>query len=145
MSPAPPTAARFVVDTSVAVPLLCEALPGHDAVNRWAAGKTLVLAGHSLAETYSVTTRQPGDARLTPEDACTLIDASFGSMVVASTQVSATVHRVLADAGIAGGAVYDGLVALAAREAGLPLATRDARARATYEALGVPVEVVPSV
>lgn len=144
MSPKPRTATRLVVDTSVAVPLLCDALPVHDVVNRWAVGKTLVLAGHSLAETYSVTTRQPGDARLSPEDARTLIDASFDTVVVLSAQVSATVHHLLHEAGIAGGAVYDGLVALAAREAGLPLATRDARARATYEALGVAVEVVPS-
>ncbi|MCL4292726.1 MAG: VapC toxin family PIN domain ribonuclease, partial [Acidimicrobiia bacterium] len=49
---------------------------------------------------------------------------------------------VLAAAGIAGGATYDGLVALAARSAGLPLATRDRRAQSTYSLLGVPVEVV---
>ena len=51
-------------------------------------------------------------------------------------------HRLLADSGVAGGAAYDGLVALAARDYGVPLATRDARACATYEAFGVPVELV---
>ncbi len=45
--------------------------------------------------------------------------------------------------GIAGGAVYDALVALAAKEHGAPLATRDARARGTYDAVGVKVIVVP--
>jgi len=44
--------------------------------------------------------------------------------------------------GIAGGAVYDGLVALAAQEHGAALATRDNRARGTYEAVGVKVIVV---
>jgi hypothetical protein len=44
--------------------------------------------------------------------------------------------------GIAGGAVYDGLVALAAKEHGVALATRDARARGTYDALGVKVILV---
>lgn len=44
--------------------------------------------------------------------------------------------------GIAGGAVYDTLVALAAREHGTVLATRDARARGTYDAIGVKVIVV---
>ncbi len=44
--------------------------------------------------------------------------------------------------GIAGGAVYDALVALAAKEHGAALATRDARARGTYDAVGVAVIVV---
>jgi predicted nucleic acid-binding protein len=44
--------------------------------------------------------------------------------------------------GIAGGAVYDALVALAAKEHGAALATRDARARGTYDAVGVMVIVV---
>jgi toxin FitB len=39
------------------------------------------------------------------------------------------VHATFSRLGIAGGAVYDGLVALAAKEHGAALATRDARAR----------------
>ena len=37
---------------------------------------------------------------------------------------------------IAGGAVHDALVALAVRENGADPATRDVRAKATYEAVG---------
>jgi predicted nucleic acid-binding protein len=48
----------------------------------------------------------------------------------------------LSGLGVAGGAVYDGLVALAAKEHGLALATRDARARGTYDAVGVDVILV---
>jgi toxin FitB len=44
--------------------------------------------------------------------------------------------------GIAVGAVYDALVALAAKEHRAALATRDAQARGTYEAVGVEVIVV---
>jgi toxin FitB len=44
--------------------------------------------------------------------------------------------------GITGGAVYDALLALAASEHGTALATRDARARGTYDAVGVEVIVV---
>jgi len=44
--------------------------------------------------------------------------------------------------GIAGGAVYDALVALAAKEHGAALATRDARPRSTYDGVGVAVIVV---
>lgn len=50
--------------------------------------------------------------------------------------------RPLSRLGIAGGAVYDALVALAAKEHGAALATRDARARGTYDAVGVAVIVV---
>jgi predicted nucleic acid-binding protein len=51
-------------------------------------------------------------------------------------------HRELADNDVAGGATCDGLVALAARDHGAVLVTRDARARSTYETLGVAVEVL---
>ncbi len=52
------------------------------------------------------------------------------------------VHRELARLGAAGGATYDGLVALAARDNHAVLATRDARAWSTYSAVGVNVEVI---
>jgi predicted nucleic acid-binding protein len=45
----------------------------------------------------------------------------------------------------AGGAVYDALVALAAKEHSAALATRDARARGTYDVVGVEVIVVTSL
>jgi hypothetical protein len=47
---------------------------------------------------------------------------------------------------LAGGAVYDALVGLAAVENGATLATRDSRARATYEIVGADVVLaeVPS-
>jgi len=44
--------------------------------------------------------------------------------------------------GIAGGAVYDALVALAAKERGAALATWDARARGAYDAVGVEMIVI---
>ena len=50
---------------------------------------------------------------------------------------------MLSKAGVAGGAVYDALVALAALEHGCVwLATRDARAKASYEAIGADVVLV---
>lgn len=45
---------------------------------------------------------------------------------------------------VAGGAVHDALVALAAVEHGAKLATRDNRARATYEIVGADVVVSAS-
>ena len=131
------------VDTSVAVPLLVRSHQQHAQVVRWWDGQELALSGHALAETYSVLTRLPGDARLAGDDAARLLDARFAMPLVLSAEQARTVHATLSRIGIAGGAVYDALVALAAKENGAPLATRDARARGTYDAVGVKVIVVP--
>ncbi len=50
-----------------------------------------------------------------------------------------TLRGELAGRGIAGGAVFDALVAAVARAADVPLVTCDRRARSTYESLGVRV------
>ncbi|WP_103061621.1 PIN domain-containing protein [Actinomyces qiguomingii] len=133
---------RIAVDTSVAIPLLVASHEAHRPVRDWARGRRLSLSGHALAETYAVLTRLPADARVSAEDAVALIDDRFPEVLALSANSAITAHRRLASLGIAGGAVYDGLVALAALENGALLATRDARTRDTYEAVGVAVEVV---
>lgn len=133
---------RWAVDTSVAVPLLVASHEAHPAVASWASGRTLALSGHALAETYSVLTRLPGDARVVPADAAVLIEENFEECLALPTVRLRAVHRELARYAVAGGAVYDALVALAALEHGAVLATRDARALATYVAVGAQVEVV---
>lgn len=105
-------------------------------------GADVLLTSHSLAETYSVLTRLPGDARLTPGDAAELIDANFAEVLTLRDAAAKTIHRSLASLGIAGGAVFDALVASAAREAEVPLATRDGRAGPTYAGLGVEVDLI---
>jgi len=130
------------VDTSVAVPLLVRSHHDHSAVVRWWSGQEIALSGHALAETYSVLTRLPGDSRLAAADASRLIKARFSPPLMLSTQNSRKLPDTLSRLGIAGGAVYDALVALAAKEHGAALATRDARARGTYDAVGVEVIVV---
>lgn len=132
------------VDTSVAVPLLVTSHRQHATVANWAQGRTLGLSGHALAETYSVLTRLPGDARVDPADAVVLIDENFESLPLGA-RAARSAHREFARRGIAGGATYDGLVALAAREHGTDLITRDVRARSTYEALGVNTKVLPDL
>lgn len=111
-------------------------------VSRWAAGRRLGLSGHALTETFSVLTRLPADARVSPADAVQLIDDTFPNSVALSVETAAVVHHELARFGVAGGAAYDGVVALAACEHEAVLATRDARARPTYESIGVAVEAV---
>jgi toxin FitB len=130
------------VDASVAVPLLVRSHHDHAAVVRWWNGQEIALGGHALAETYSVLTRLPGDARLAPADAARLLNARFSAPLVLSASRSRKLPDTLSRLGLAGGAVYDALVALAAKEHGAALATRDARARGTYDAVGVEVIVV---
>lgn len=129
-------------DTSAAVPFVMRSHVAHASVRRYVAGRDPVLTAHSLAETYSVLTRLPGDARLAPADAARLLESNFGPAVAVPPGELIALPAILAPFGIAGGAVYDALVGLAARAAGLPLATRDARALGTYAALGVDVNVV---
>lgn len=130
------------VDTSIAVPLVVRSHHDHAAVVRWWHGQDVALSGHALAETYSVLTRLPGDARLAPADAARLLDARFSPPLLLSTARARKLPETLSRLGIAGGAVYDALVALAAKEHGAVLATRDARAQGTYNAVGIKVIVV---
>jgi toxin FitB len=130
------------VDTSVAVPLLVRSHRDHAAVVRWWSGQEVALSGHALAETYSVLTRLPGDARLAPDDAARLLNARFSPPLILSSSQTRKLPEMLSRLGIAGGAVYDALVALAAKQHQAALATRDARARGTYDAVGVKVIIV---
>lgn len=130
-----------VIDTSVAVPLLLRSHDHHLAVSS-ALTRPTCLSAQSLAETYAVITRLPGDARLSMRDAARLLDVSFEPPVAPTGRTLALLPRLLADAGIAGGATYDALVALAAKEAERTLLTRDVRATTTYRAIGVRFEVL---
>lgn len=131
------------LDTSVAVPLLLASHQAHDRVYEWALSRQVVLCAHSLLETYSVLTRLPGDHRVSAEDAVRVMDTWFPEPLMLSQAETVDIHRRLASAGVAGGAVYDGLVALTALENGVPLASRDRRAVNNYLSLGVDVRLVP--
>jgi predicted nucleic acid-binding protein len=131
----------LALDTSVAVPLLVRTHKAHPEVVRWWNGREVALSGHAVAETYSVLTRLPGDLRLAPVDAARLLRERFVKPLVLRSKVAARLPDVLSQLGIAGGAVYDALVALAAVEHDADLATRDLRAKAIYEAVGAHVVV----
>jgi hypothetical protein len=130
------------MDTSAAVPLVMLAHPAHQRTRIQLADRRAALTAQSLAETYSVLTRLPGDARLTPADATALLAANFIEAIAPPDVVVRHLPDVLAPLGIAGGAVYDALVGLAAQSVGSVLLTRDARAIPTYSAVGARVEIV---
>ena len=68
--------------------------------------------------------------------------ASVTGRIELAPGVGASLVQTLAHAGIAGGAVYDALIGLAAKQVRATLLTRDSRARATYIAIGVDHEVI---
>ena len=111
------------IDTIVAVPLLVGTHSAHSAVSEWWGRRQIALCGHSLAETYSVLTRLPGDIRLDPIDAARLIEQRFTSPLILSVGATESLPTTLARMGIAGGAVYDATIGLAAVEHGGVLAT----------------------
>lgn len=126
----------------MAVPLLLTGHRKHGRMMAWWDGREAALSGHAAVETYSVLTRLPGDARVASADAVRLMDDRFAPPLLLSTKGTRGLANRLARLGITGGAVYDALVGLAAAEHDVELATRDGRARTTYEAVGARVVIV---
>ncbi len=139
-----PGAAEDVIllDSSAALALLLADHESHESAFSALAHRKRGLSGHATFEVYSVLTRLPFPARTTPAAAQRLIARNFPHSRFLSDEATRAALEVLAGRGIAGGAVYDGLVALTAAEHGLSLATRDRRARRTYDAVGARIELL---
>ena len=132
-----------LLDTSTAVALIIEDHEAHVATLDAVRGRRLGLAGHAWFETYSVLTRLPAGLRRSPADALRLLARNFPASGFLGEADAADLGGELARLGISGGAVYDALVAAAARQHRLPLVSADARARPAYEALGAEIELIP--
>ena len=107
--------------------------------------RRLGLAGHAWFETYSVLTRLPPGQRRPPAEVARLLGHNFPDTGFLGEEQTAGLAGEIAGLGISGGAVYDALVAAAARQHDRPLVSCDVRAKPIYEALGVDVEVISSV
>ena len=114
---------KWFFDTTVLVAAL---LPGHPhharsfPVFASATRKQAACAAHSLAEAYSVFTRYPGKERMSAEAAGLVvqeIEHRFALVALDASEYCAAIRR-MAQMGIVGGAVYDGLVAACALKAG---------------------------
>lgn len=131
-----------LVDTSVAVALVLADHEHHEIVLRTLAERRLGLSGHAAFETFSVLTRLPPPARRTSRAAYRLIEANFPHTRFLGPNAATELLNALPALGIAGGSIYDALVAAAAKEHGQTLCTRDRRAAETYRALGVGFELI---
>jgi len=102
------------------------------------------LVAHTIAETYSVLSAPGGIYRAEPRSVVEYLDQFLaGDSPIAALPAA---HReaidLLAANGRPGGAVYDALIALAARDAGVTLVSLDSRAASTYELCGVDVKLL---
>lgn len=123
-------------DTSVLVAALATWHEHHETA-RDAVRDITVVSAHVLLETYSVLTRLPAGHRLAPSVAAAAIEALPWEAIALPPGDQAISIPRLAEAGIAGGSVYDAQIALTAKHHGLTLLTRDTRARRIYEQLDV--------
>jgi hypothetical protein len=114
----------------------------HESTAQAVGTRRLGLSGHAAFETFSVLTRLPPPTRRTPATVVRLIRQSFPHSCFLSPLGAEALFDRLSDEGIGGGAIYDALVGAAAREHGVPLATRDRRALDTYRALDVQVQFI---
>lgn len=115
---------RALLDSSVLVAAMVEAHPDHVRCLPWLARTaertlTLLVAAHSLAETFAVLTRLPLRPRIAPATA----EALLRENVLGRAQIvalSAADYRAVltrqATLGLAGGSIYDALIARAAQK-----------------------------
>ena len=128
------------VDSSVAIAAFATWHPAHLAA-RAVVASGVALPAHAALETYSVVTRLPAPHRGSPANVLRFLRTSFDGewLALPGSSVGRLIEE-LAERGIFGGSTYDGLIAATVRAAGARLLTRDTRARATYEQLGVDFE-----
>jgi predicted nucleic acid-binding protein len=131
-----------LVDTSVAVAIVLADHVAHAETLDAVRGLRLGLSGHAWFETFSVLTRLPPGSRRSPRDVLAILEHDFPATRHLGAHEAAGLGPELAHLGIAGGSVYDALVAAAARAAGLALLSRDRRALPVNQALGVDVRII---
>ena len=119
---------KVLLDTSVLVSAMLSDHVQHAHSQPWlvqanAGAFDAVVSGHSLAELYAVLTRLPRTPRITPVEALQLIQANVASRTVVTLSAHDYVKLIeeLAQHGVAGGAVYDAVIAKAAELADVDL------------------------
>lgn len=115
---------RYLCDTNGLVAAVCSWHEHHERTRaelerRADADEQLVLAAHSLAETYAVLTRLPGANRLRAADAISLIELNWRDAPVVQLTPRETWEslREAQRHGLMGGQMYDVLIAMAALKA----------------------------
>jgi len=112
---------KFFLDTSVLIAASDAEHPHHEASIQYlesAETLTTCCAEHSLAEVYGVLSRLPGGKRVRPEMASALaaqIAQRMTVVLLTGEDYLATI-ATCADAGLAGGKIYDAMLLMCARK-----------------------------
>ena len=132
----------IAVDTSVVIAAFASWHEGHRTAAAALARRPRVPA-HVLVEAFSVLTRLPPPHRAPAGLVSTFLVERFAEppLALPSREYLRLIERAAAT-GIAGGSIYDALIAATARHADARLMTRDRRAAATYERFGVEYEIL---
>jgi predicted nucleic acid-binding protein len=117
---------QMLFDTSVLIAGMVEAHPMHDRALFWlrkakAEELEFLVCTHTLAELYAILTRLPVSPKISPGTAARLIRENVESSartVSLSAADYRTVIKDLSERGIAGGSIYDALIARAAQKSG---------------------------
>jgi predicted nucleic acid-binding protein len=141
----PTNAEHVLVDTSAALALAQRENPFHVAARARLLTCRRGMSGHAAVELLSVLTRLAPPHRLSPAAALRLEETNFPESRFLSATDAKGLLREFAETGLAGGALYDGLVGAAARKHKLPLITCDRRAEPTYRVLGVNYELLSPI
>lgn len=141
----PTNAEHVLVDTSAALALAQRENPFHHAVRSRLRACRRGMSGHAAVELLSVLTRLPPPHRLSPAAALRLEKTNFPESRFLSAADTKDLLSEFVEAGLAGGALYDGLVGAAARRHKLVLITCDRRAEPTYRILGVNYELLSPI
>ncbi len=132
----------IAVDTSVVVAAFASWHEGHPSAAAALARRPRVPA-HVLVEAYSVLTRLPPPHRAPADLAATFLRERFpDAPLVLPARAHLALVETAARTGLAGGAIYDALIAATVRHAGATLLTRDQRARSVYDRMKVRYELV---
>lgn len=132
----------IAIDTSVAVAAFASWHESHAPALR-ALEKRPRLPAHVAIEMVSVLTRLPPPHRAAASLVTDFLGARFPEpfLVLSAAGVSSLLEKIVV-AEIAGGAVYDALIAATVAEEGGTLLTRDRRALPVYESIGVAYALV---
>jgi predicted nucleic acid-binding protein len=116
---------KVLLDTSVLIAALVRAHPRHADARPWLARARageirMVVAAHTLAELHATLTTLPVRPRISPETAARLRDDNLpdtAEIVALSADDYRSVIRHVVELGLAGGVIYDALIARVAENA----------------------------
>ena len=132
----------IAVDTSVAIAAFATWHESHAAALSVVAEQPSLPAPAAL-ETYAVLTRLPPPHRVSGALVAEYVADAFGGRQLSlDADSSSRLLPELVKLGVAGGASYDAVIAITVREHAAELVTLDARARRTYDLVGVRARLI---